>query len=72
MRPLRRWRRRRRRRPLEWAITQLPSLAASFRLALEVLDTHGPDGVRIEDPLEAEVWNNRYFVWREQFTPPPS
>lgn len=34
-----------------------PHLAASFRLALEVLDTYGPEGVRVEDPLDAAIWN---------------
>lgn len=49
-----------------------PHLAASFRLALEVLDTYGPEGVRVEDPLDAAIWNNKYFVWLREFggTPP--
>jgi hypothetical protein len=51
----------------EWVRSQLPSLTASFQLAPEVLDTYGPDGVRIEDPLEAAVWNNKFFVWREAY-----
>jgi hypothetical protein len=54
----------------EWTSTQLPSLAASFRLAVEVLDTYGPAGARVADPIEAAAWNNKYFVWRDEFTPP--
>lgn len=44
-----------------------PHLAASFRLALEVLDTYGPEGVRVEDPMDAAIWNNKYFVWLREF-----
>jgi len=51
----------------DWNNKQLPNLAASFRLALEVLDTHGPDGVRVEDATEAAIWNNKYFVWLREF-----
>lgn len=56
----------------QWGSEQAPTLAASFRLALEVLDTYGPDGVRVEDPTDAAIWNNKYFVWLREFggTPP--
>jgi hypothetical protein len=40
----------------DWVRGGLPTLTASFQLALEVLDTFGPDGVSIEDPIEAAVW----------------
>lgn len=51
----------------EWVREQLPTLTASFQLALEVLDTYGPAGVRIDDPIEAAVWNNKFFVWRDTY-----
>ena len=50
-----------------WTESQLPTLAASFRLALDVLDTYGPEGVRVEDPIDAAAWNNKYFVWVKEF-----
>jgi len=50
-----------------WMGKQVPNLAASFRLALEVLDTYGPDGVDVEDRTDAEIWNNKYFVWLKEF-----
>ncbi|AGB26681.1 hypothetical protein Mycsm_06544 (plasmid) [Mycobacterium sp. JS623] len=46
----------------DWNNKYLPNLAASFRLALEVLDTYGPDGVSVEDATEAAIWNNKYFA----------
>jgi hypothetical protein len=51
----------------DWTRTQLPVLAASFRLALEVLDTYGPEGVHVGDATEAAIWNNKYFVWLREF-----
>lgn len=55
-----------------WIDQQVPNLAASFRLALEVLDTYGPDGVRVEDEIDSAIWDNKYFVWLKEFggTPP--
>ncbi len=50
-----------------WVSKQLPNLAASLRLALEVLDTYGPDGVSIDDEIEAGIWDNKYFVWLREF-----
>lgn len=50
-----------------WNTQQGPNLAACFRLALEVLDTYGPDGVAVEDPIDAAIWNNKYFVWFSEF-----
>jgi hypothetical protein len=50
-----------------WVSKQLPNLTAAFRLALEVLDTYGPDGVSIDDEIEAGIWNNKYFVWLREF-----
>src|SRR4051812_510637 len=51
----------------DWNNKQVPNLGASFRLALEVLDTYGPDGVSVEDATEAAIWNNKYFVWLREF-----
>ena len=51
----------------QWGSAQAPNLAASFRLALEVLDTYGPEGVHVEDPTDAAIWNNKYFVWFSEF-----
>jgi len=50
-----------------WVTQQIPNLAASFRLALEVLDTYGPDGVSLDDEIEAGIWDNKYFVWLREF-----
>jgi len=50
-----------------WVSKGVPNLAASFRLALEVLDTYGPEGVRVEDEIDAAIWNNKYFVWLKEF-----
>lgn len=50
-----------------WVSKQIPNLAASLRLALEVLDTYGPDGVTIDDEIEAGIWDNKYFVWLREF-----
>ena len=52
----------------QWNAQGLPNLAASFRLALEVLDTYGPEGVRVEDGIDAAIWDNKFFVWRNEFT----
>jgi hypothetical protein len=45
-----------------WVTQRIPSLIAGMRLALEVYDTCGPGMMRIDDPLEAGIWNNKYFV----------
>jgi len=50
-----------------WTDSQLPNLAASYRRALDVLDTDGPEGVDVEDPIEAAVWNNKLSVWLKEF-----
>lgn len=51
----------------QWNSQQGPNLAACFRLALEVLDTYGPEGVDVEDLTDAAIWNNKYFVWFREF-----
>ncbi|BBX30444.1 hypothetical protein GCM10009632_06100 [Mycolicibacterium alvei] len=63
----------------DWNDEKLPLLIVSMRLALEVLDTFGPEGVTVEDPIEAAIWNNKPHVWlnevkaqRNSSPPPPS
>jgi GH25 family lysozyme M1 (1,4-beta-N-acetylmuramidase) len=51
----------------QWNSQQVPNLAACFRLALEVLDTYGPEGVDVEDRTDAAIWNNKYVVWLREF-----
>jgi hypothetical protein len=46
---------------------QIPSLAANFAVALEVRDTFGPGRRRIDDPTDAALWNNKWFVWFKEF-----
>lgn len=51
----------------QWHSEVLPSLAASMKLVLEVYDTFGPGQTRIDDPTDAAIWNNKYFVWAREF-----
>lgn len=53
-----------------WYSETLPSLIASFQLAVEVYDTFGPDRVCIDDPLEAALWNNKAAVWSTELGGP--
>jgi hypothetical protein len=53
----------------QWATQRLPSLIAAMRLALEVYDTFGPGMIRLDDPIEAGIWNNKYFVWERELSP---
>ena len=53
----------------QWATQRLPSLVAAMRLALEVYDTFGPGMIRLDDPIEAGIWNNKYFVWERELSP---
>lgn len=47
-----------------WSTTVLPHLVVGFRMALDVLDTYGPEGVRVEDDeFDAALWENKYLVW---------
>jgi hypothetical protein len=52
-----------------WYTGALPSIAAGMRLAIEVLETFGPGFTRIEDDIEAAVWNNKFHVWVKEFNP---
>jgi hypothetical protein len=51
----------------EWVTQRLPSLTAAMKLALEVYDTFGPGMTRLDDPIDAGIWNNKYFVWERRF-----
>jgi hypothetical protein len=37
-----------------------------MRLALEVYDTFGSGLIRLDDPIEAGIWNNKCFVWERK------
>ncbi|OBG21609.1 hypothetical protein A5768_26270 [Mycolicibacterium fortuitum] len=50
----------------DWNDKKLPLLIVSMRLALEVLDTFGPEGVTVDDPIEAAIWNNKTHVWLKE------
>jgi len=55
----------------QWHRETLPSMVAAIQLALEVLDTFGPGQTRIDDPMDARIWNNKYFVWCAELAGPP-
>lgn len=50
----------------EWFGAALPNLLAAMQVAIEAHDTFGPGFTRVEDPIEAAVWNNKALVWRER------
>jgi hypothetical protein len=52
-----------------WVTERLPSLIAAMKLALEVYDTFGPGMTRIDEPIDAGIWNNKYFVWERELSP---
>jgi hypothetical protein len=56
----------------QWVTQRLPSLIAAMRLALEVYDTFGPGMLRLDDPIEAGIWNNKFFVWERELSPATS
>jgi hypothetical protein len=45
---------------------RLPSLIAAMRLVLEVYYTFGPGMIRLDDPIEAGIWNSNFFVWERE------
>ena len=55
-----------------WYTKRLPNLAASMRLAIEVFDTFGPGLARVDDDTEAAIWNNKFFVWLNEFSVAPT
>lgn len=54
----------------------LPSLIASLQLTAEVVRSFGFGPCRVDDPVEAAIWNNKWFVFVDQLRPrlvaPPS
>lgn len=54
----------------------LPSLIASLQLTAEVVRSFGFEPCRVDDPVEAAIWNNKWFVYVDQLRPkssvPPS
>lgn len=65
---LQEWRRKVDAQAASWSATVLPHLAVGLRMALEVLDTYGPEGVSIDDDeFDAGVWENKYLVWLGEF-----
>lgn len=54
----------------------LPSLIASLQLTAEVVRSFGLGPCRVDDPVEAGIWNNKWFVYADQLRPrlpaPPS
>lgn len=54
-----------------WLEDMLPTITASMNVALEVLDTFGPGHTTIEDPVDAQIWNNKFFVWQKAFRVDP-
>jgi GNAT superfamily N-acetyltransferase len=53
----------------QWFARRLPSLIAAMRLTLEVYNTFGSGMIRLDDPIEAGIWNNKYFVWERELSP---
>lgn len=51
----------------QWQSEQIANLAANFALALEVHDTFGSGRQPIDDPTDAALWNNKWFVWFNEF-----
>jgi hypothetical protein len=51
-----------------WYTKTLPSLVAQFALVLEVHDTFGDGPVTIDNPIDAALWRNKYFVAVDDLT----
>jgi hypothetical protein len=45
-----------------WYAENLPTLVAQLTLVLEVHDTFGDGPVTVDDPIDAALWRNKYFV----------
>lgn len=63
----------------DWYHGALPNLIAAMQVAIEAHDTFGPGHTRVEDPIDAALWNNKFFAWRDQLggagggaAPPPA
>lgn len=47
----------------------LPSLIASLQLTAEVVRSFGFRPCRVDDPVEAAIWNNKWFVYVNNLRP---
>lgn len=54
----------------DWYHGALPNLIAAMQVAIEARDTFGPGHTRVDDPIDAALWNNKFFAWREQLGGP--
>jgi hypothetical protein len=50
-----------------WSDEAFPHAAAALAVAVDFLDTFGPGRRAIEDQTEAALWNNKYFVYVNEF-----
>ncbi len=50
----------------DWFEQVLPNQLAAMQVAIEAYDTFGPGHIKVDDPIDAAVWHNKFFVWREQ------
>jgi len=50
-----------------WSEEAFPHAAAALAVAVDFLDTFGPGRRAIEDETEAALWNNKYFVYVNEF-----
>jgi hypothetical protein len=50
-----------------WSEEAFPHAAAALAVAIDFLDTFGPGRRTIEDETEAALWNNKYFVYVNEF-----
>jgi hypothetical protein len=50
-----------------WSEEAFPHAAAALAVAVDFLDTFGPGRRAIEDQTEAALWNNKYFVYVNEF-----
>jgi hypothetical protein len=53
----------------QYVTEALPSLIASLQLTAEVVRSFGFEPCRVNDPVEAAIWNNKWFVYANQLRP---
>lgn len=51
-----------------WYSSGLPSMVAKLALVLEVHETFGDSEVTIDEPVDAALWRNKYFVALDDLT----